>query len=137
MYPKGSRYFDDIANYVSDEWFPKLSSKLKYITGREGLRIGVISHSANLKPQPLPSPREGKKLGFDNALLVTLLFGAIPDDLPIWLESTRDIIDGYKTEEMWEISGYDAMEWLREVATYLGWTDWPYKNYMEPQEGNE
>ncbi len=137
MYPKGSRYFDDIANYVSDEWFPDLSSKLKYITGREGLRIGVISHSANLKPQPIPSPREGKKLGFDNALLVTLLFGAIPDDLPIWLESTRDIIDGYKTEEMWEISGYDAMEWLRELATYLGWTDWPYKNYMEPQEGNE
>ncbi|MEA3557684.1 MAG: hypothetical protein U9R75_00350 [Candidatus Thermoplasmatota archaeon] len=131
VYPEGSEYFDDFGDFVGDEWFPKVSGKLNFITGREGLKLGVISHAANLKPQPIPGPEKGGKLGFDNGLLVTLLFGAIPLDLPIWLEATRDIVKGYKTEDFWEIGGYDANDWLRELATYIGWNDWPFKKYMD------
>jgi hypothetical protein len=131
VYPKGSLIFDDFSDFVADEWFPKLSGQLNFITGREGLRLGVVSHAANLKPQPLPGPEPGGKLGFDNGLLITLLFGAIPEDLPIWLESTRDIVEGYRTDDFWEISGYDSNDWLRELATYIGWSDWPFKKYIE------
>jgi len=131
VYPKGSEYFDDFSDFVADDWFPKLSSQMHFITGREGLKLGVISHAANLKPQPIPGPLPGGKLGFDNGLLVTLIFGAIPDDLPVWLESTRDIVEGYRTEDFWEISGYDSNDWLRELATYIGWSDWPFKRYLD------
>ncbi len=131
VYPKGSEYFDEISDFVGSDWFPRLSSRLSFITGMEGLRTGIISHAANLKPQPIPGPMEGGKLGFDNGLLVTLLFGAIPDDFPVWLEVTRDIVSEYKTEDFWEISGYDANDWLRELAMYIGWSDWPTKRYME------
>ncbi|UCC93300.1 MAG: hypothetical protein JSW25_01100, partial [Thermoplasmata archaeon] len=131
VYPEGSQYFDEISDFVADGWFPQVSDNLNFITGRVGLTLGVISHSANLKPQPIPGPTEGGKLGFDDALLVTLLFGAIPYDLPIWLEATRDIVKNLKTEDFWEISGYDASDWLRELATYIGWTDWPTKKYIE------
>ena len=71
------------------------------------------------------------KLGFENGILVSLLFGAVPADLPIWLESTRDIIKGYKTEDFWEIEGYDAKEWLRELSAYIGWNDWPNQKYID------
>lgn len=131
VYPEGSEYFDDFSDFVGNEWFPKVSGRLNFITGREGLKFGIISHAANLKPQPIPGPVEGGKLGFENGLLVTLLFGAIPEDLPIWLESTRDIVEGYKTEDFWEIGSYDANEWLRELATYIGWGDWPFKKYID------
>ncbi|MGA1847943.1 MAG: hypothetical protein ACMUHB_01260 [Thermoplasmatota archaeon] len=131
VYPEGSEYFDDFSDFVADEWFPKLTGRLNFITGREGTKTGIISHAANLKPQPIPGPEPGGKLGFDNGLLVTLLFGAIPLDLPIWLEATRDIVETYKTEDFWEISGYDSNDWLRELATYIGWSDWPFKRYLE------
>ena len=130
-YPKGSEYFDEISDFVGSDWFPRLSSKLSFITGMEGLKTGVISHAANLKPQPIPGPMDGGKLGFKNGILVTLLFGAIPTDFPIWLEATREIVSDYKTEEFWEITGYDANDWLRELATYVGWSDWPTKKYLE------
>ena len=107
------------------------ADRLNFITGREGITKGIVSHAANLKPQPIPGPVEGGKLGFDNALLVTLLFGAIPADLPVWLEATRDIVSNYRTEDFWEISGFDSNDWLRELATYIGWTDWPTKSYMD------
>lgn len=131
VYPEGSKYFDEISDFVSDGWFPQLSDNLNFISGRTGLTLGVISHSANLKPQPIPGPTEGGKLGFDDALLVTLLFGAIPYDLPIWLEATRDIVKNLKTNDFWEISGYDAADWLRELATYIGWTNWPTHKYID------
>ncbi len=131
VYPEGSKYFDDISDFVGDVWFPRLTGRLNFITGREGLTLGIISHSANLKPQPISGPMEGGKLGFDDGLLVTLLFGAIPDDLPVWLEVTRDIVEGYRTDDFWEISGYDSNDWLRELATYIGWTDWPLKTYID------
>ena len=131
IYPEGSDYFDEFSDFVGDEFFPKLSKRLKFIAGRGGLKMGVVSHSANLKPQPIPRPIEGKTLGFDNGILVTLLFGATPDDLPVWLESTRDIIEGHRTDDFWEISAYDAKDWLREMADYIGWADWPTKKYMD------
>ena len=56
VYPKGSKYFDEFGDFVSDVWFPKLSGKLNYISGREGTKTGVISHAANLKPQPISLP---------------------------------------------------------------------------------
>ena len=130
IYPDGSRYFDTISDFVGDVWFPKLSARLKYISGREGTKVGIISHSANLKPQPIPGPEKGGKLGFQDGLLVTLLFGAVPEDLPVWLEAAWDIVDAYKTDDSWEISFYDANDWLREVARYCGWPEWPSKRYM-------
>lgn len=130
IYPEGSSYFDSFGDFVSDIWFPSLSGKLKFITGKQGLKLGVISHAANLKPQPIPRPPGDIDLGFKNGLLVTLLFGAVPKDLPIWLEATRDIIEGYKTEDFWEVSGYDARDWLNEISAYVGWPDWPYKKYI-------
>ena len=30
----------------------------------------------------------------------------------------------HKTEEMWELSYYDANDFLTEVAHYIGWRDW-------------
>jgi hypothetical protein len=131
IYPEQSVYFDEFSDFVGDEFFPKLSSRLKFIAGREGLKKGVVSHSANLKPQPIPGPLEGKTLGFDNGLLVTMLFGATPEDLPIWLESTRDILDAHRTDDFWEISAYEAKDWLREMADYIGWPDWPTKKYLD------
>lgn len=131
VYPEGSKFFDDFGDYVSDMWFPMLSGKLNYIFGKGGQKTGIISHAANLKPQPIPRPEEGIKLGFEEGIMVSLLFGAVPADLPIWLESTRDIIKGYKTEDFWEIEGYDAKEWLRELSAYIGWNDWPNQKYID------
>ncbi|MCK4265712.1 MAG: hypothetical protein KAX31_00410, partial [Thermoplasmata archaeon] len=82
VYPDGSDYFDEFGDLVSDLWFPKLSGQLRYIGGTDGRKIGVISHSANLKPQPIPRPKEWS-LGFENGLLVTLIYGAIPADFPV------------------------------------------------------
>jgi hypothetical protein len=130
IYPEMSDYFEDFGDFVADQWFPSLSGKMNFITGKQGLKLGVISHAANLKPQPIPSPPENIDLGFRNGLLVTLLFGAVPEDLPVWLEATRDIVKGYKTEEFWEVSGYDSRDWLNEISAYIGWTDWPYKKYI-------
>jgi hypothetical protein len=131
IYPDGSEYFDEISEFVGDDWFPRLSGKLNFITGMKGLKLGVISHAANLKPQPIPGPIEGGKLGFDNGILVSLLFGAIPDDFPIWLEATREIVSDHKTEDFWEITGYDSNDWLRELSTYIGWSHWPTKKYLD------
>ena len=52
-------------------------------------------------------------------------------DIPIWLESTRDILDNMRTEDFWEISGYDATDWLMELSRLIGWSDWPYKKYID------
>jgi hypothetical protein len=52
-------------------------------------------------------------------------------DFPIWLESTRDIVDGHQHEDFWEVSYYDATERLRELALYIGWPDWPQTQYMK------
>jgi hypothetical protein len=131
VYPDGSKYFDEFGDFVSDVWFPKLSGKLNFIGGRDGIRTGVISHAANLKPQPIPAPENRDDLGFENGLLVTLLFGAVPNDFPIWLEATRDIIENHKNEDNWELSYYDAIEWLRELALYIGWPEWPNKKYID------
>jgi hypothetical protein len=131
VYPDGSEYFDDFGDFVSDVWFPKLSGLLNFIGGREGTKVGVISHAANLKPQPIPGAAPNVDLGFKNGLLVTLMFGAVPTDLPIWLEATRDIIENHKNEDFWEVSYYDALEWLRELAFYIGWQEWPQKKYMD------
>ncbi len=131
VYPEGSKYFDEFSDFVSDEWFPKLSGMLNFIGGREGITTGVISHAANLKPQPIPAPKVRETLGFENGLLVSLLFGAVPMDMPVWLEATRDIIENHQHEESWEISYYDANEFLRELAYYIGWPAWPEKKYME------
>jgi hypothetical protein len=131
VYPEGSEYFDQISDFVGDVWFPHISSKLQFITGSKGHKLGIISHAANLKPQPIPGPSEGGKLGFDNGLLVTLLFGAVPQDLPIWLEVTRDIVDGHRTDDFWEISGFDSNDFLKTLAEYIGWSDWPVKTYIE------
>jgi len=121
--PEGSEYFEDFGDLVSDLWFPKLSSQLNFIGGKDGRKVGVISHSANLKPQPVPKPKEGK-FGFENGLLVTLIYGAVPNDFVVWLRSTRNIMREHKTQKMWEISYYDANDYLNEVAFYIGWLDW-------------
>lgn len=134
IYPECSEYFDDFGDFVSDEWFPKLSGALNYIGGSHGNTTGVISHAANLKPQPIPDAPPELSLGFKNGLLVTLNFGAIPTDLPIWLEATRDIVEENKTEDFWELSGTDARNWLRPLYNYLGWNEWPIKKYMELEE---
>lgn len=131
IYPDGSKYFDDFGDYVADMWFPGLSGNMNFISGKQGLKLGVISHAANLKPQPIPKPPEGIKQGFKDGMLVSLLFGAVPKDLPIWLEATRDIVRGYKTDDFWEVSGYDAKDWLNEISAYIGWADWPYKKYID------
>jgi hypothetical protein len=131
VYPEGSEYFDEISDFVGDEWFPELSGRLNFITGKKGGKLGIISHAANLKPQPIPGPAPGGKLGFDNGLLVTLLFGVVPGDLPIWLEVTRDIVNGHRTDDFWEISGYDANDYLRTLSDYIGWSDWPVKKYID------
>jgi len=131
IYPEGSPVFEEFGDYVSDCFFPALSGHLKFISGKDGIKIGVISHSANLKPQPIPRPKEGTVLGFEKGLLVTLIFGAVPLDIPIWLESTRDILDDMRTEDFWEISGYDANDWLMELSRLIGWSDWPYKKYID------
>lgn len=128
VYPEGSKYFDEFGDLISDEWFPKLSGNLKYVGGSDGRKVGVISHSANLKPQPITRPRD-KKLGFENGLLVTLIFGAIPSDFPVWLKSVKDIMKEHKTEEMWELSFYDANDWLNELGKYIGWKDWLTQEY--------
>jgi hypothetical protein len=131
VYPDGSKYFDEFSDWVSDEWFPKLSGRLNFIGGRDGIRTGVISHSANLKPQPITAPEERKNLGFNDGMLVSLLFGAVPNDMPVWLEATRDIMESHKHEDFWEISYYDANDFLRELAFYIGWPEWPHKKYMD------
>jgi len=131
IYPEGSEYFEDFGDFVSDEWFPRLSSVLNFISGPNGLKVGVISHAANLKPQPIPKPPGENTLGFDNGMLVTLIFGAIPLDMPIWLESTRTVISGYLTEDNWEISAYDALDLLRVLSDYMGWSNWPDEKYIE------
>jgi hypothetical protein len=123
VYPEGSRYFEDFGDYVSDYWFPMLSSELFFIGGKEGFKTGVISHSANLKPQPIFKPREGK-LGFKDGMLVTLLFGAVPKDFPIWLRSTVQIVEDFKTDHMWELSYYDANEYLNTLGNYCGYEEW-------------
>jgi hypothetical protein len=131
IYPEGSSVFEEFGDFVSDTFFPALSGNLKFISGKDGLKIGVISHAANLKPQPIPKPSDATKLGFERGMLVTLIFGAVPLDIPIWLESTRDILDGMRTEDFWEISGYDATDWLMELSRLIGWSDWPYKKYID------
>jgi hypothetical protein len=131
VYPDGSRYFDEFSDWVSDEWFPKLSGRLNFIGGRDGIRTGVISHAANLKPQPITAPEVRENLGFNDGMLVSLLFGAVPNDMPVWLEATRDIMESHKHEDFWEISYYDANDFLRELAFYIGWPEWPHKKYME------
>jgi len=134
VYPESSEYFNKFADFVSDEWFPKLSGALNYIGGKYGNSTGIISHAANLKPQPIPDAPSGMNLGFRNGLLVTLNFGAIPSDLPIWLEATRDIIEEETTDDFWELSSANARSWLSELSDYLGWNDWPDKNYLEQDE---
>jgi len=131
VYPDGSEYFEDFGDWVSDQWFPRLSGRLNFICGANGRTTGVISHAANLKPQPIPKPPEGVDLGFENGMLVTLLFGGVPKDFPIWLESCRDIVDDHMTEDFWEIPFYDANEFLKELANYIGWSNWPYDKYMD------
>jgi len=123
VYPDGSKYFDDFGNMISDIWFPKISEKMKFIGGRDGKKVGVISHSANLKPQPIPRPRENI-LDFDNGLLVTLINGAVPADLPAWLMATKQIMIDHRTEDAWEMSFYDANAALNEVARYMGIENW-------------
>ena len=113
---------------ISDEWFPKLSGAMNFVGGADGKRVGVISHSANLKPQPITRPKD-KQLGFENGLLVTLVFGAIPSDFPVWLKATKDIMREHKTEEMWELSFYDANDCLNELGRYIGWRDWLTQEY--------
>jgi len=134
IYPECSEYFDYFGDFVSDEWFPKLSGALNYIGGSDGNTTGVISHAANLKPQPVPDAPPELSLGFRNGLLVTLNFGAIPTDLPIWLEATRDILKENKTEDFWELSKFDADAWLRPLSDYLGWKGWPKEKYLEQEE---
>ncbi len=124
IYPEGSPYFDSFGDQVSDIWFPMLSGSLNYIGGRRGDKVGVISHSANLKPQPIPKPKE-QTLGFDDGLLVTLIFGAVPPDFVVWLDATKKIVDDHKTQEKWELSYYDANTWLSNLADYVGWPEWP------------
>lgn len=131
VFPQGSKYFDEFGDLISDIWFPKLSSMLNFIGGRDGIRTGVISHAANLKPQPIPKAPENIELGFENGLLVTMLFGAVPADLPVWVEATRDIIETHKNEDFWELSYYDATECLRELSLYIGWPEWPNKKYID------
>lgn len=131
VYPDGSDYFEEFGDFVSDEWFPLLSGRLNFIGGKEGSRVGVIGHAANLKPQPIPAPKDGEDLGFKNGLLVTLLFGAVPLDFPIWLEACRDIVEAHNTEDYWEINYYDASEVLKALALYIGWPNWPYDKYLE------
>lgn len=134
VYPKGSKYFENFGELISDEWFPKLSAKLHFVGGADGRKIGVISHAANLKPQPITMPVD-KKLGFENGLLVTLVFGAIPSDFPVWLKATKDIMREHKTEDMWELSFYDANDWLNELGRYIGWRDWLTQDYkFKPEE---
>jgi len=134
VYPECSEYFDEFGDFVSNEWFPKLSGALNYIGGSDGHTTGVISHAANLKPQPIPDAPPELSLGFRNGLLVTLHFGAIPTDLPIWLEATRDIIEDYKTDESWELSSSDAQTWLHTLCDYIGWKDWPVTKYLEQEQ---
>ena len=51
--------------------------------------------------------------------------------MPVWLEATRDILEDHKHEDFWEISYYDANDFLRELAFYIGWPEWPHKKYMD------
>jgi hypothetical protein len=134
VYPDGSEYFEEFGDFVSDQWFPRLSGRLNFIHGWDGRTTGVISHAANLKPQPIPNPPEGVDLGFENGMLVTLLFGAVPMDFPIWLETCREIVDQHMTEDFWEITHYDANEFLKELSTYIGWKNWPYDKYIDLDE---
>jgi hypothetical protein len=124
--PEGSKYFDDFGDIVSDIWFPKLSGQMNFIGGADGRKTGIISHSANLKPQPVPKPTTGR-FGFESGILVTLIFGGIPEDFITWLRATRNILMNHKTEKMWELSYYDANDYLKEVALYIGWRDWLIK----------
>ncbi len=34
-------------------------------------------------------------------------------------------------KNFWEISGYDANDWLMELSRLIGWSDWPYKKYID------
>jgi hypothetical protein len=129
---QGSEYFDEFGDLVSDIWFPKLSGQLNFIGGKDGRKVGVISHSANLKPQPVPRPKEGK-FGFENGLLVTLIYGAISEDFIVWLKSTRDILKDHKTDKMWELSYYDANDYLSELALYIGWPEWLEKDLEDSE----
>jgi len=131
---EGSEYFEDFGDIVSDVWFPKLSGQLNFIGGRDGKKVGIISHSANLKPQPVPKPKEGR-FGFENGLLVTLIFGAIPTDFGVWLKSTVNIMRDHKTDKMWELSYYDAHDYLHEVGLYMGEGDWLDKE-LKKQESS-
>jgi len=40
-------------------------------------------------------------------------------------------MEDHKHEDFWEISYYDANDFLRELAFYVGWPEWPHKKYME------
>ena len=133
VYPNGSKYFDEFGDMISDEWFPKLSGAMNFVGGSDGKKVGIISHSANLKPQPISRPKD-KQLGFENGLLVTLVFGAIPSDFPVWLKATKDIMREHKTEEMWELSFYDANDCLNELGRYIGWRDWMTQEYKSTLE---
>lgn len=123
IYPNGSKYFDQIGDMISDVYFPLLSANMKFIGGRDGRKVGVITHSANLKPQPICKPKENV-LGFENGLLVTLINGAVPADLPSWLAATKQIMIDHRTEDVWEMSFYDANDSLNEVARYMGIENW-------------
>jgi hypothetical protein len=96
---------------------------MHFIGGRGGVKVGVINHSANLKPQPIPRP-SGNVLGFENGMLVTLINGGVPSDLLSWLNATKDIMREHRTEDMWELTFYDANDALNEVARYMGIDDW-------------
>jgi hypothetical protein len=41
----------------------------------------------------------------------------------------------HKTEDMWELSFYDANDWLNELGRYIGWRDWLTQDYkFKPEE---
>ena len=123
VYPECSKYFDTFGETISDVWFPRLSGKMHFIGGRTGVKVGVINHSANLKPQPIPRP-PNTVLGFEHGMLVTLINGGVPSDLLAWLNATKDIMREHRTEDMWELTFYDANDALNEVARYMGIDDW-------------
>ena len=44
-------------------------------------------------------------------------------------KATKDIMKEHKTEDMWELSFYDANDWLNELGNYIGWRDWLTQEY--------
>jgi len=124
-YPQGSPVFDDIQSLVSNRWFPLMASKMKYFSVMEG-GTGHVTHAANLKPQPFPASTPDHQLDFDRGMLVSLLFGAVPADFPVWIRATTSIIAKRETEAYWEIPTADAHKILLDLAKYSGmdWTPW-------------